>query len=64
MQASKRAARPGGTTRPGPTDFSFGPGGPVHKSHWAGRANFFVGSARTDVFILFSLLFIKFNASH
>jgi hypothetical protein len=67
-QASKRAARPGGPTRPGldrpgPTDFSFGPGGPVHKTHWAGRAKFFVEPARPDVFILFSSLFIKFYAS-
>jgi hypothetical protein len=54
-QASKRAARLG------PTDFSFGP---AHKTHWAGWAKSFVGPARPDVFILFLLLFIKFDASH
>jgi hypothetical protein len=60
-QASKRAARPGGSTRPGPaqpspTDFSFGP---IHKTHWAGRAKFFVGPARPDVFILFFITFYQ-----
>jgi hypothetical protein len=51
-QASKRAARPGEPTRPNRLFFR------------AGRAKFFVGPARPDVFIVFSLFFIIFYASH
>jgi hypothetical protein len=38
---------------PAQQDFSLGPGGPLHKNHWAGRANLFVGPARLDLFMLF-----------
>jgi hypothetical protein len=44
-QASKRAARPS----PAQQELYLGPGGPDHKSYWAGRAMFFVGPARPEV---------------
>ena len=43
---------------PGPTKFSFGPGGPIGKNCWAGRAKFFVGPARPGVLFKFNALYI------
>jgi hypothetical protein len=46
-----------GLAQPGPTKFFLGPGGPVHKIYWAGRAKIFLGPARPDV-LSFILLFL------
>ena len=68
VQIRARNGPPGPVDRTGPPDptrpgsaqrsFSFGPGGPIGKNCWAGRAKFFVGPARPDILFKLNVFYI------